>query len=88
MATSKPNYIKIRVACQDLCEVHFRIKTTTPFIRLKEAYAVRVGVPLHDLRFLFDCRRIADHHTAQSLDMEDEDIIVVFLAPKLEPGSP
>jgi len=71
-------YIKIKVVGQDTNELHFRVKKTTAFSKLKKSYSDRIGVPLTSLRFLFDGRRIDDNDTPQSLDMEEEDVIEVF----------
>ncbi|KAH9521455.1 Small ubiquitin- modifier 1 [Dermatophagoides farinae] len=75
---SSPEYIKIKVVGQDTTELHFRVKKTTSFSKLKKSYSDRVGVPLSSLRFLFDGRRIDDSDTPQSLEMEEEDVIEVF----------
>ncbi|OTF83686.1 small ubiquitin-related modifier-like protein [Euroglyphus maynei] len=75
---SLPEYIKIKVVGQDTTELHFRVKKTTSFSKLKKSYSDRVGVPLSSLRFLFDGRRIDDSDTPQSLEMEEEDVIEVF----------
>ena len=73
-----PEYIKIKVVGQDTNELHFRVKKTTAFSKMKKSYSDRIGVPLSSLRFLFDGRRIDDNDTPQSLDMEEEDVIEVF----------
>lgn len=71
-------YIKIKVVGQDTNELHFRVKKTTAFSKLKKSYSDRIGVPLTSLRFLFDGRRIDDGDTPLSLEMEEEDVIEVF----------
>ena len=48
------DYIKIKVVGQDTNELHFRVKKTTAFSKLKKSYSDRIGVPLTSLRFLFD----------------------------------
>ena len=72
------DYIKIKVVGQDTNELHFRVKKSTAFAKLKKSYSDRIGVPLTSLRFLFDGRRIDDNDTPSSLDMEEEDVIEVF----------
>ncbi|KPM05598.1 hypothetical protein NH340_JMT07628 [Sarcoptes scabiei] len=71
-------YIKIKVIGQDTSELHFRVKKTTSFAKLKKSYSDRIGVPLPSLRFLFDGRRIDDQDTPQALEMEEDDVIEVF----------
>ncbi|KAI2810946.1 hypothetical protein RDWZM_002214 [Blomia tropicalis] len=71
-------YIKIKVVGQDTNELHFRVKKSTAFSKLKKSYSERIGVPLTSLRFLFDGRRIDDNDTPATLEMEEEDVIEVF----------
>lgn len=71
-------YIKLKVVGQDTNELHFRVKKTTAFAKLKKSYSDRIGVPLNTLRFLFEQRRIDDMDTPVLLEMEDEDIIHVL----------
>ncbi|EDV19534.1 uncharacterized protein TRIADDRAFT_33331, partial [Trichoplax adhaerens] len=63
---------------QDNSEVHFKIKITTQLKRLKQAYADRMGVSIHSLRFLFNGQRILDTTTPKKLGMEDDDVIEVY----------
>merc|ERR1712117_903931 len=41
-------------------------KDETEYIKLKESYAERVGVPISSLRFLFDGRRINDDESPKA----------------------
>ncbi|GAU95782.1 hypothetical protein RvY_07339 [Ramazzottius varieornatus] len=71
-------YIKLRVVSQDSNEVHFRVKSSTALGKLKKSYADRMGVAVGSFRFLFDGRRLEDHETPQTLEMENDDVIEVY----------
>jgi len=71
-------YIKLKVVGQDSNEIHFRVKMTTQFGKLKKSYSERVGVQVGSLRFLFDGRRINDTDTPKLLEMENDDVIEVY----------
>ena len=69
-------YIRIRVWSESV-EVHYRIKVTTPMIKLKKAYANFIGNPPHTVRFRFNGFFIQNHHTALSLGLVDNDMLVL-----------
>ncbi|CDZ96945.1 Ubiquitin-like proteins [Phaffia rhodozyma] len=71
--------INIKVASSDGTDVHFKIKTTTKFSKLKSAYAQRVGKSVSTIRFLFDGTAVGDDDTPASLSMEDQDSIDVMI---------
>jgi len=71
-------FIKLRVLGQDQSEVHFKVKMTTQMGKLKKSYSERQSVPVHNLRFLYDGRRLGDSETPKQLDMEDDDVIEVY----------
>jgi len=75
---SNSEYIKLKVVGQDSNEIHFRVKMTTQFGKLKKSYSERVGVQVGSLRFLFDGRRINDTDTPKLLEMENDDVIEVY----------
>lgn len=72
---TKPASLNIKVKSQDGNEVYFKVKKTTPFRRIMEAYCSKVGVETGQVRFLFDGERIEASQTPESLDLEDEDTI-------------
>ncbi|EGW08345.1 Small ubiquitin-related modifier 1 [Cricetulus griseus] len=74
----KEEVIKIKVIAQDGNEIHFKVKMTTQLKKLKETYCQRQGVPSNSLKFLFEGQRIADTHTPEELEMEEEDMIEVY----------
>lgn len=76
--TKKEEVINVRVVAQDGNEIHFKVKMTTQLKKLKESYCQRQGVPLNSLKFLFEGQKIADNHTPEELEMEEDDVIEVF----------
>ncbi|XP_029429342.1 small ubiquitin-related modifier 1-like isoform X2 [Rhinatrema bivittatum] len=75
---NEAEYIKLKVIGQDNSEIHFKVKMTTHFRKLKESYSQRQGIPPNSLRFLFEGQRISDHQTPKELGMEDEDVVEVY----------
>jgi len=72
-------HVNLKVCGQDGSEVHFKIKKTTPFRKLMEAYCQRVGKSMNSLRFLYDGDRITENQTPKELGMEENDIIDAVL---------
>jgi small ubiquitin-related modifier len=72
--------LNIRVKDQTGEETMFRIKNTTSFGKIMNAYASRKGVRAVDLRFLLDGERIEPYQTVADLDLEDEDQVDCLLA--------
>eukprot|EP01139_Manchomonas_bermudensis_P014687 Amastigsp_a508816_455.p2 type:complete len:109 gc:universal Amastigsp_a508816_455:1-327(+) len=68
-------HINVRIADQTKEELHFRIKKSTPMAKLMKAYATNAGVAENSFRFMFEGRRIAKTDTAESLGLEDDDVI-------------
>jgi len=60
-------------------ETMFKVKNTTSFGRIMNAYANRKGVRAVDLNFLLDGERIKPYQTIADLDLEDEDQVDCFL---------
>ena len=75
---STAEYITLKVVGQGTNEVHFRIKKGATFDKLKKSYSQRINVPLTELRFLFEGRRIGDQDTPETMEMEEEDVVEVF----------
>jgi small ubiquitin-related modifier len=55
--------------------VYFKVKKTTTFKKIFEAYLQRVGKAPGSVRFMFDGQRVQAESTPDSLGMEDEDTI-------------
>lgn len=67
--------INVKVMAPDGSEVHFKVKRTTRFERITNAYCERQSIPSRAVRFLFDGQRIQDTDTPESLGMEDNDVV-------------
>jgi small ubiquitin-related modifier len=79
--TTKDNdseHIKLKVLAQDNTEIHFKIRRTTPFKKLMEAYCQKQGIALTDVRFVVDGMRILPGQTPKELSLEDGDAIDVL----------
>jgi small ubiquitin-related modifier len=68
-------HLNLKVKAQDGTEIFFKVKPTTKFGKLMDAYCGRVGVDATSVRFLFDGERLTREQTPGELDMEDEDEI-------------
>eukprot|EP01101_Sappina_pedata_P002988 TRINITY_DN1319_c0_g1_i2.p1 TRINITY_DN1319_c0_g1~~TRINITY_DN1319_c0_g1_i2.p1 ORF type:complete len:104 (+),score=54.69 TRINITY_DN1319_c0_g1_i2:40-351(+) len=77
--TETAEHINVRVCGQDGSEVFFKIKKTTPFRKLMEAYCQRQGKSINSVRFLYDGDRITEGHTPKELGMQDNDMIDALL---------
>ncbi|XP_003244725.1 small ubiquitin-related modifier-like [Acyrthosiphon pisum] len=72
-------HIRIRVITSDMTnEVHFRLRKEVPMIRMKRAYAEKLGHNLNELRYVFDGRRITDTDTPKSLGMVNDDVVEIY----------
>ncbi|XP_061363511.1 small ubiquitin-related modifier 1-like [Gastrolobium bilobum] len=71
--------INIKVKGQDGNELFFRIKKSTPFRKLMNAYCDRQSVDFNSIAFLFDGRRIRGEQTPDELEMEDGDEVDAML---------
>jgi len=77
--SNKREYLTLRmVKFDDDAEMHCRVKQTTQLGKLKRTFRERIGVPMTNLTFLYDGRRITDDDTPDSLEMESGDEIDIF----------
>ena len=53
----------------------FKVKKSTKFEKIFQAYADRVGKPSGSIRFVFDGNRLNNDQTPADLGMEDNDHI-------------
>ena len=74
---SKPSgeHLSLKVKSQDGNEVYFKVKKTTAFAKVMNAYCKKVGADMESVRFLFDGQRLRPEQTPADLEMEDEDEI-------------
>ncbi|CAK5073795.1 unnamed protein product [Meloidogyne enterolobii] len=56
-----------------------KILKTAKFARLKEIFCQENGIPLDKVQFIFDSVRVGDNETAETLDLEDDDCIDVYV---------
>jgi len=81
--TSAPDpnaHLNIKVVSQyAMPPLFFKIKHTTPMVKLFDAWSNRCGVHRGSVRFLFDGQRIRENQTAAQLGMEDDDVINVVV---------
>jgi hypothetical protein len=75
------NIVTIRVKDHTGEEIMFRVRNTTPFGRIINAYVSRKGViAVAKLRFLLHGRNIYPNQTIADLELEDNDQVDVVLA--------
>ncbi|PWA91691.1 small ubiquitin-related modifier 2 [Artemisia annua] len=72
-------HINLKVKSQEGNEVFFRIKRSTQFKKLMNAYCDRQSVEMNSIAFLFDGRRLRAEQTPDELEMEDGDEIDAML---------
>ncbi|TVY29388.1 Small ubiquitin-related modifier [Lachnellula hyalina] len=75
----KPEALNIKVRDQDGNEMVFRIKGHTRMQKVIDAYCKAGGIDPHSRRFTIEGHRIQNQDTPTSLEMEDEDIVEVFV---------
>ncbi|EAS00561.3 small ubiquitin-related modifier (macronuclear) [Tetrahymena thermophila SB210] len=78
-ANANSEYLNLKVKSQEGEEIFFKIKKTTQFKKLMDAYCQRAQVNAHNVRFLFDGDRILESHTPADLKMESGDEIDVVV---------
>ena len=64
-----------RLDAQDGTEVHFKVRPTTKFAKVFEAYCQRKSLQQNAVRFLVDGERIRADQTPEDFDMEDGDCV-------------
>lgn len=72
---AKEEQINLKVKTQDGNAVFFKVKKTTSFKKLMDAYCKRTGVDPASVRFLFDGVRLQPDETPLDVGIEDEDEI-------------
>ncbi|EEH57334.1 uncharacterized protein MICPUCDRAFT_33538 [Micromonas pusilla CCMP1545] len=69
----KGDHINLKVKDQDNSEVHFKVRQTTKFSKIFDAFCARKSLQPDSVRFLFDGQRVNANMTPKDLDMEDGD---------------
>eukprot|EP00457_Paulinella_chromatophora_P025642 gb/GEZN01030318.1/.p1 GENE.gb/GEZN01030318.1/~~gb/GEZN01030318.1/.p1 ORF type:complete len:101 (-),score=16.72 gb/GEZN01030318.1/:119-421(-) len=73
-------HLSLKVKSQDGNEVYFKVKKTTQFHKVMNAYCKKVGQDPERVRFLFDGARIRGDQTPAEMEMEDEDEIDAMIS--------
>eukprot|EP00611_Tribonema_gayanum_P015334 TRINITY_DN27168_c0_g1_i1.p1 TRINITY_DN27168_c0_g1~~TRINITY_DN27168_c0_g1_i1.p1 ORF type:complete len:289 (+),score=41.74 TRINITY_DN27168_c0_g1_i1:70-936(+) len=71
--------IIIKVRCDTLDTVRFRVAPTTRMRKVMEAYADLQGIPCTSVRFILDAYLVRRRDTVTSLDLDDQDEITCML---------
>lgn len=71
--------INIRLVEADGSELAFKVRSTTRFVKVIDAFCSARHIHPNAVRFLFDGQRLSDNDTPQQLGMQDGDIIDVAL---------
>jgi hypothetical protein len=74
-----PTQLSVKVVDQDGNDLFFKIKKHTALKKVMDAYCERQGKTRGLVRFLFEGHRIQDNDTPDTLELEDGDMIQVFL---------
>ena len=75
MSDNIKNIMNIVVKGQDGEEVHFKVKKTTPFKKIMDAYCTKRGLARMYIRFFIDGERIEESDTPKMKEIEDGDQI-------------
>ena len=71
--------LNIRVKDQQGGEISFKVKKSTPFSKIFDAYPTRHNLDVNLLRFFFDGSRLYRERTPKMFEMEDNDEIQVVI---------
>lgn len=74
-----PAVINVRVSSDDGDNTYFKLKSTTPFIKLMNAWCQKKGLSISAVRFLFDETRLNADQTPADVMMEDGEVIYVLM---------
>lgn len=75
----KPEALNVKVRDQDGQEMVFKIKGHTKMAKVIDAYCKAQGIDPASRRFTIEGQRIQNNDTPESLEMEDEDVVDVFV---------
>ena len=77
--------ISIKVKDQASGEVVFKVKNSTKFQKVFEAFCTRKAWDVNHVRFVFDGKRVNGEQTPQDLEMESDDVSAAAAAHPLRP---
>ncbi|KFM24032.1 Small ubiquitin-related modifier 1 [Auxenochlorella protothecoides] len=72
---SDPNVLSIKVKDQLGGEVVFKVKKSTKFEKILNAFCQKKAVAISEVRFVFDGTRINPSMTPEDMEMEDGDTV-------------
>ncbi|KAF7935187.1 uncharacterized protein EAE97_008094 [Botrytis byssoidea] len=79
-STGKPKTVSVTVVDQQGDEITFKIKRAKPMLKIMEAYCQHKEIgDSQSVRFLYDGTRVKKEDTADSLEMDVEARLDVFL---------
>lgn len=70
--------VTIKVKGPDDHELQFKLKASTPLMKLKKSYEQQKNITSAQLRYLYDGKEVNDQDTPESLGMSEGDVIDVF----------
>lgn len=77
-STSDSSTMSIKVKDRDNNEVLFKVKPTTKFSKMFDAFCSKMKINVDDVRFLFDGARLRGEQCPNDVAMEDEDEVDCF----------
>lgn len=75
----KDTHINIKVSSGET-EVFFRIKKSTPLLKLMNTFCERQGKSLDSVKFMLDGQRVDGANTPEFYEMEEGDTLDVMMA--------
>ena len=78
--------LTLRMSDAGSCHM-FSIASSAPLLEVLEPYSLQMGHNVHALFFRFDGQPILPYMTPEQLEMEDEDIIDVFVTKPSDSGN-
>ncbi|GMH41787.1 hypothetical protein BSKO_09697 [Bryopsis sp. KO-2023] len=73
--TEKGEPINVIVKDQNGNELHFKVRKTTKFEKIMQAYCQKKCLQMGHVRFLYDGERVMGQQTPQEVDMDDGEVI-------------
>mmetsp|Transcript_6288 Transcript_6288/g.11922 ORF Transcript_6288/g.11922 Transcript_6288/m.11922 type:complete len:102 (+) Transcript_6288:31-336(+) len=71
--------LTLQVAKDGLEPVSFKVKRSTPFSKIFDAFCAHTNLDRQGLRFVFDGKRLKDTSTPADFEMEESDTIDCFV---------
>ena len=78
-AVTKDEVISVKIKGTDGEVVTFKVKPTTKFKKIMEAYAQRKAISVETMKLIFEGERIQENQTPQDFNMEDGDVSITIV---------